>query len=197
MDADIGAVRDGVPDLRLLELQCYDADGYGFELNAEATPVERLQLTAGLSYNHTEIKDPNLATQPCGAPCTVLNPPGALPGTVNINGNPLPNAPEWVANVTAGYSIPFMTGELFAFTDWAYRSKVNFFLYQSTEFQGRYLLEGGLRAGYRAAGGAWEAAVFGRNITNRITLEGGIDFNNLTGFVNDPRTWGVEVKAKF
>ena len=40
-------------------------------------------------------------------------------------------------------------------------------------------------------------AVFGRNITNRLQLEGAIDFNNLTGFVNDPRTVGVEVKTKF
>ncbi|WP_372781611.1 TonB-dependent receptor [Phenylobacterium sp.] len=173
------------------------ADGYGFEINGEATPVDRLNLTAGLSYNHTEIKDPNLATQPCGAPCTVIDPPGALPGTVNINGNPLPNAPEWVANATAGYSIPLASGELFAFTDWAYRSKVNFLLYESKEFQGRYLLEGGLRVGYRAPGEAWEVALFGRNITNHISLEGAIDFDNLTGFVNDPRTWGVEMKAKF
>jgi iron complex outermembrane receptor protein len=173
------------------------ADGYGFEFDAEARPVERLVLTAGLSYNHTELKDPNLATQPCGAPCTVLNPPGALPGTVNINGNPLPNAPEWVANITAGYSIPLSTGELFAFTDWAYRSKVNFFLYESKEFRGRYFLEGGLRVGYRAPADAWEVAVFGRNITNHISLEGGIDFDNLTGFANDPRTVGVEVKTKF
>src|SRR6185369_1210717 len=58
------------------------AEGYGVEFNAEAQPVERLMLTAGLSYNHTELKDPNLATQPCGAPCTVIDPPGALPGTV-------------------------------------------------------------------------------------------------------------------
>jgi iron complex outermembrane receptor protein len=173
------------------------ADGEGFEINAEATPVERLQLTAGLSYNKTEIKDPNLATQPCGAPCTVLDPAGALPGTVNINGNPLPNAPKWVSNFTAGYSIPLASGEIFAFTDWAYRSNVNFLLYQSAEFQGKYLLEGGLRVGYRVPAQGWEVAVFGRNITNHISLEGAIDFDNLTGFVNDPRTWGVEVKAKF
>jgi iron complex outermembrane receptor protein len=62
---------------------------------------------------------------------------------------------------------------------------------------GKYLLEGGVRVGYRAAHGAWEVAVFGRNITNHIALEGAIDFDNLTGFVTDPRTWGVEVKAKF
>ncbi len=194
-NVQLTAVGGGANFNRLINAK--HADGYGFELNAEATPVERLQLTAGLSYNHTEIKDPNLATQPCGAPCTVLNPPGALPGTVNINGNPLPNAPEWVANVTAGYSIPLMTGELFAFTDWAYRSKVNFLLYKSAEFQGKYLFEGGLRVGYRVPAQGWEVAVFGRNITNHISLEGAIDFNNLTGFVNDPRTWGVEVKAKF
>ncbi|WP_091735009.1 hypothetical protein [Phenylobacterium immobile] len=24
-----------------------------------------------------------------------------------------------------------------------------------------------------------------------------VDFNNLTGFVNDPATWGVELKARF
>jgi iron complex outermembrane receptor protein len=173
------------------------AEGYGFELNGEAEPIDRLQLTAGVSYNHTEIKDPNLATQPCGAPCTVLDPAGAFPGTVNINGNSLPNAPRWIANVTASYSIPFGSGELFAFTDWAYRSKINFFLYESKEFQDQYLLEGGLRAGYRAEGDRWEAALFARNITNHISLEGAIDFNNLTGFVNDPRTWGVEVKTKF
>ena len=127
----------------------------------------------------------------------MLDPPGALPGTVNINGNPLPNAPKWVANVTAGYAIPLANGEVFAFTDWAYRSKVNFLLYESAEFQGEYLLEGGLRVGYRVPAQGWEVAVFGRNITNHISLEGAIDFDNLTGFVNDPRTWGVEVKAKF
>jgi iron complex outermembrane receptor protein len=189
------AVGGGANFNRLINAK--NADGYGFEVNGELTPVERLNLTVGWSYNHTEIKDPNLATQPCGAPCTVLDPPGALPGTVNINGNSLPNAPRWVANATAGYSIPYGSGEFFAFTDWAYRSSVNFFLYESREFKDNYLLEGGLRVGYRAEGGKWELAAFGRNITNHLSLEGAIDFDNLTGFVNDPRTWGVEVKTKF
>jgi iron complex outermembrane receptor protein len=173
------------------------AVGYGVEFNAEAEPIERLIFTAGVSYNHTEIQDPNLAVQPCGGGCTVLDPAGAVPGTVNIDGNPLPNAPKWIANLTASYAIPYGDGEFFAFTDWAYRSKINFLLYQSVEFTDDMLLEGGLRLGYRAAGGRWEAAVFGRNITDDRSLEGGIDFNNLTGFINDPRTVGVEVKTRF
>jgi len=194
-DLQVTAVGGGANFNRLLNAA--HAEGYGLEFNAEARPVENLALTAGLSYNHTKLDDALLATAPCGGGCTVLDPAGALPGTVNIDGNPLPNAPKWIGNVTARYAIPAGDGEFFVFTDWAYRSKINFFLYQSVEFQDKRLLEGGLRVGYAADGGKWEAAVFGRNITNDVSLEGGIDFDNLTGFVNDPRTWGVEVKTKF
>ena len=180
-------------------LNAKHAQGYGFEADLEAKPVEHLALTAGLSYNHTELQDPKLTTVPCTGGCTVLdvNKPGDPPGTVNINGNPLPKAPEWIASVTARYGIPFGDGEFFAFTDWSYRSRVNFFLYESKEFQSPNRIEGGLRVGYSYKGGQWEAAVFGRNILNDVSLEGGIDFDNLTGYVNDPRTWGVELKTKF
>jgi len=194
-DLQITAVGGGANFNRLLNAD--KATGYGFEFNAEAEPVDRLMLTAGLSYNNTELQDENLFTQPCGSGCTVLDPAGPLPGSVRIDGNSLPNAPKWIANVTAGYSWPVGEGEIFVFTDWAYRSKVNFFLYQSAEYSDDKLFEGGLRLGYRAPGERWEVAAFGRNITNDKSLEGGIDFNNLTGFVNDPRVLGVEVKAKF
>ena len=87
--------------------------------------------------------------------------------------------------------------EFFVYTDWVYRSSVNFFLYDSTEFRGKALTEGGLRLGYTWANGKYEAAVFGRNITNQIRVVGGIDFNNLTGFINDPRTYGAQFKMAF
>lgn len=194
-DLQVTAVGGGANFNRLLNAD--KATGYGFEFNAEAEPIERLLLTAGLSYNHTELQDSALFTQPCGGGCTVLDPAAPVAGSVRIDGNSLPNAPRWIANVTAGYSWPVGEGSVFVFTDWAYRSKINFFLYESAEFNDAKLLEGGLRLGYRAPGEAWEIAAFGRNITNDRSLEGGIDFNNLTGFVNDPRTVGVEVKAKF
>ena len=49
-------------------------EGYGFEAEVEAAPLENLLMTAGLSYNHTEIKDDVLVAPGCGAPCTVLDP---------------------------------------------------------------------------------------------------------------------------
>ncbi|GAB4188963.1 MAG: TonB-dependent receptor [Wenzhouxiangellaceae bacterium] len=169
----------------------------GFEFEAEAFISEQFLMTAGVSYNHTEIDDENLAIQPCGSGCTVLDPAGPVDGTVLLDGNRLPHAPRWVANVTARYSVPVADGELFVYTDWAYRSKVSFFLYESVEFTGESLLEGGLRIGYNWNYGDQELALFGRNITNNLTIVNGIDFNNLTGFVNEPRTWGVEYTHRF
>ena len=101
-------------------------------------------------------------------------------------------------NLTARYGIPMGAGaEVFFYTDWVYRSEVNFFLYESTEYRGKALVEGGLRAGYSWGSGKYEASVFGRNITNQVRAVGGIDFNNLTGFINDPRTVGAQFKMTF
>lgn len=58
------------------------------------------------------------------------------------------------------------------------------------------LLEGGVRLGYNRDYGKREIALYGRNITNKLALSGAIDFNNRTGFVNEPRVIGVEFRAE-
>ncbi len=171
--------------------------GQGAETDLQALVTDQLLFTLGASVNQTKIKDPNLFVQPCGGGCTVLDPAGPKAGTVSINGNPLPQAPKFTLNFTARYGMPVAGGEVFVLTDWVYRSKINFFLYESTEFTGKALLEGGLRAGYSFGQGKYEATAFVRNIANQIRVVGGIDFNNLTGFINEPRTFGVSFKANF
>ena len=175
------------------------AVGQGVELNLDAYLTDNLLVTLSGSYNDTKIKDPNLTVAGCGSGmCTMLNPQSGTTGQYFIDGNPLPQAPKYIANVTARYGIPTASGgEYFVYTDWSYRSKVNFFLYEATEFTGKALLTGGLRVGYNWDGGKYEIAAFGRNITNKIVAVGAIDFNNLTGFINDPRTFGVQFKAQF
>ena len=171
--------------------------GQGFELDLEAYLTDSLLVTVGASYNDTEIQDRNLAIAPCGGGCEVLDPAGPVEGTVLIDGNPLPNAPKWISNFTARYGVPMGAGEFYVYTDWAYRSEVNFFLYEASEFRGKSLLEGGLRVGYTWNYDKYEVAAFGRNILGEEIIVGGIDFNNLTGFLNEPRIWGVEFKAAF
>jgi len=171
--------------------------GQGAELDLQAWLTDRLLVTFGASYNDTEIQDNDLTVFGCGGGCTMRDPAGSVPGTFRIDGNALPQAPKHVYNLTARYGIPTSHGEFFAYTDWSYRSEVNFFLYESTEFTGDPLLEGGLRLGYQWGDGDYEMAMFGRNITDEEAIVGGIDFNNLTGFLNEPRTWGLEFKARF
>ena len=172
--------------------------GRGLEAELTLAPVGRMRLTAGLSYNHTRIDDDDLAVQGCGAPCTVLDPPGRESGTVRIDGNGLPQAPRWIADAILRYPVILPDGSyLVATADLAYRSAVRFFLYESVEFQDDRLLECGVRLSYLARGSRLEISLVGRNIFDDVSLTGGIDFNNLTGFVNEPAYWGVEVARHF
>ena len=178
--------------------------GWGFEVDAEALLTDNFYVATGFSYNNTEIKDPTLATVPCGANpglsipplCTVLDPINAA-GEAVIDGNPFPNAPELTFSAFAEYTVPFKQhGEFFANTDWAIQGKTNFFLYESAEFQSNGNTEGGVRVGYRANSGRYEAAFFARNVLDADNVKGGIDFNNLTGFVNEPRVIGVQLTLR-
>ena len=54
---------------------------------------------------------------------------------------------------------------------------------------------GGIRTGWRNEN--WDFALIGRNVTDEITVEGGIDFLNLTAFVNEPAYWGLEGVYRF
>ncbi len=171
--------------------------GRGIEAEGAVALGYGLHLTAGLSYNYTRLDDAGLFVQPCGAACTVLDPPGPVPGTVSIDGNRLPQAPRWIASLNLSYTRVLASGAaLILATDWAYRSRINFFLYESREFRDNHLLEGGLRLTWLSASGGLEVAAFGRNILNNVSPTGGIDFNNLTGFLNQPPVWGIEATLR-
>ena len=177
--------------------------GDGAELNVEALLTDRFRVSVGASYNKTEIKDPTLSVAGCGSGCTVtdtpvLNAAGARTGFYYINGNSLPQAPKFITYATARYTYPMGNGDDLTFsTDLSYRTKINLFLYESVEFTGKSLFEGGLRLAYRWGDGRYEAAAFCRNCTNQIRVNGAIDFNNLEGFINDPRTVGVQFRVNW
>lgn len=180
--------------------------GRGFETELEVLINDNFRVMTNMSYNHTKIDDPNLLAEQCGATpgCTGLDPvvdefdgffgPVTL---VSVDGNPLPRAPKWLFNLVLDYTVPLQSGELYFMTDWNYRSKSNIFLYESVEFIAEKRWLGGLRAGFRNDEGNMDVAFVGRNITDKITADGAIDFLNLTGFVNEPRYWGVEFSYRY
>lgn len=172
--------------------------GRGVEAELIFAPTNALEISTGISYNHTRIDDPNLAVAGCGAPCTVLDPAATVEGTYYIDGNTLPQAPTWIADISLRYMLDLSSGFRFVVsTDWAYRSRVHFFLYDSVEFSDDRLLEGGIRLACKIPNIETEFALIGRNILNGTSLTGGIDFNNLTGYVNEPRYWGLELAKRY
>lgn len=175
-------------------------EAFGFEIDTEFLLGENALITAGFSFNDTEINDPTLATVPCGSGlCTPTDPTDpADPARVLLDGNPFPRAPETTFSFTARYGFPMgNNSELYFLTDWAWYGDINMPLYQSLEFSTDQQYEGGLRVAYVNYDSGWEFAAFGRNITDEDNVLGFIDFSNNTGFVNEPAVWGAEVRYEF
>ena len=180
-----------------------NVEGYGFELEGTLKPFDGLLLNGGMAYNHTEIQDPNLYTTYCGNGCTVLSPIAMVNGQslAALNHAPVQNAPQWTANWNARYTYALNdTSGLFAFTDWTYRSSVLTTAYSSVESNVKPLLLGGLRIGYENYEQDLEVSGYVRNITNTVQITGvAIDFvpGDSNAYVNDPRTFGFEIKKRF
>jgi iron complex outermembrane receptor protein len=202
-DIQFSAIGGGANNTALINAD--KGTGYGFEVDAQYLVTDNLTVTAGYSYNHTEIQDNSLTVLPCGANpdfnftgnCTVLDP--STDGfAVFIDGNPFPQAPETIFNFTARYAFPMGDdGEISIYTDWAFQGETSLFLYDSIEFKTDNNFEGGLRIAYENYADDYSIALFGRNITDEENLKGAIDFNNLTGIVNQPRIFGIEAKVRF
>jgi iron complex outermembrane receptor protein len=215
MRVNLGVFHYEVDDLQLSIIggasntnQVVNADkgvATGAELDLEWLITDNLYVTFGTSFNDTEIEDSSLSTVPCGlgavpvSLCTPLDP--VDPSDANkvlVNGNPFPRAPETTHNITARYTAPLSEDtELYFFTDWAYYGEINMPLYEAVEFQTDGQHELGLRVGYRNNATGLEVAAFGRNITDEDNVLGFVDFSNNTGFVNEPRTYGIEVSYEF
>ena len=182
--------------------------GKGFEADATWAVSDNFNVTAGFAYNDTEIKDSALAVSVCGSRgnmgnlaaagsfCTPTDPIDAR-GFALIDGNPFPNAPKITANFIADYRMPISDGsDLFIVADGSIQGKTNLFLYESEEFNTSGNFELGAKAGVSFSDNRYEVAVFARNLTDEVNLAGGIDFNNNTGFVTEPRIVGVSFSAR-
>jgi iron complex outermembrane receptor protein len=183
------------------------AEAYGFEGDATWRPVSNLTLGAGLSLLHSEIKDRRVYAQVCTlngvTVCTVLDPTITRPvfGTptqfAQIDGEPLPNAPEYNVDLTARYDVPFANGgRVFVSGDFNIQGYTQFVLYKTKEFTANGNFEGGLKVGYAAPDDAYELSVFARNITNEKNLKGVIE-NYMAAVFNEPRVIGVQLSGKF
>ncbi|EGI74904.1 TonB-dependent receptor [Pseudoalteromonas distincta] len=173
--------------------------GYGFELDTQWVLSDEFNATFNLSYNKTEIKDDSISIPVPDRDTLNVTDPINNSGFAVLDGNSLPHAPEWISNFTLRYTKELADGNFFASGDISYRSKINMFLYESVEFEGKELIETGLRTGYTWSEGdyEYEVAAFVRNLFDEQQVIGAVDFNNNTGIVNEERYVGAEFKVNF
>jgi iron complex outermembrane receptor protein len=200
-DAQITAT-GGATNLILLQ----NADhvvGKGVEFEGTVKPFNNFLVNAGGAYNYTEIHDPNLFESACGDGCTVTSPIDPKTGLASLDHARLQDAPRWTSNLIGRYTMPINDDSgVFMTSDWTYRSYVLTTAYTSLESNMKPLLIGGLRIGYENYANDLEVSVFSKNITDNVKAIGvAIDFANgkygKNAYINDPRTFGIEIKKHF
>jgi iron complex outermembrane receptor protein len=178
------------------------AVAYGAEFEADWRPVRNLTLSAGLSLLHSEIKDKRVFAQVCAlngaVVCTVEDPLTKVGANyfAQINGEPLPNAPQYNVNLTARYDQPVGNGKVFLAGDFNIQGYTQYVLYRTKEFTSNGNFELGAKLGYAAPGDKWEIAVFARNLTDERNLKGVIE-NYMAAVFNEPRIVGIQLSGKF
>ncbi len=178
------------------------AIAYGAEFEADWRPVRNLSISAGLSLLHSEIRDKRVYAQVCAlngvVVCTVEDPVTKIGANyfAQINGEPLPNAPQYNINLTARYDAPLPNGgKAFIASDFNIQGYTQYVLYRTKEFTSNGNFELGAQIGYAAPGDKWQIAVFARNLTDERNLKGVIE-NYMAAVFNEPRIIGVQFSTK-
>jgi iron complex outermembrane recepter protein len=165
------------------------ADVKGLEVEMQALPFEGLNLSGTVGYTDFEITEVD---------------PGVTDVTLQTE---MIMTPKWTASASVEYTFPEQEFGLFRIRgDWTYESE-SFADIQNTASIAREthsILNARLtwelqKNGW--AGGGWQIAVFGTNLTDKRVLVSGLQalnsFGTAEGHFNRPREWGVSIKKSF
>jgi len=192
----------------------------GFELEAEAVPIDGLTLNASVGYVKREyVNYPRALEAGIGPGGTAGVPVGCTPilnaaGTATVGADCADIAsfqytPSTTAAAGASYTFPKMSfGELTIRADYVYKSRIqsSTFTLPSTPFFGLVSQKGYGLLSARAtladiplSGNVrGQLAIYGENLTDKKYIVQGIDFGFMaTRTYSEPRTFGVEGKVEF
>jgi iron complex outermembrane receptor protein len=141
----------------------------------------------------------NLPCTDTATPCSVVGTPlniGNRSVSYNANGKTMIRAPKFTASGTVNGHFPVAGGKLDASATLYYSSMV-FFTFDNRIKQPAYAtLDARLQ--WSPDNSGFSIAVYGKNLTNKITLAGNFISSTSDGVSwSQPRTYGVEVGYKF
>jgi iron complex outermembrane recepter protein len=192
-----------------------EASIQGLELELQARPVKNLDISASISWLDATYDRFVTPYGTCNATNAALDARcvgrAGLPRLIDASGNTLNNAPEFAGSLSVGYEIPLAAGgSVSLLGQLSHRGKV-FFLPANTSAMSEpsySLLDA--RVSYRSASGAFEAGVYGKNITDETYFQNRVQFTSTSDARNDPfnignvlgyvapgRQWGVDFTYRF
>jgi len=174
---------DGVPGVASLVLNAARAHIKGLELETAIKPLSLLTLSGDLGYTDAHYTG------------RFFN------GVADLTHNQLPFTPRWTGRVNA-HLVHDVSDHVTSALDvgYSYRSRTFYDATNTTAIaqSGYGLLEA--RAALTFNNG-FQVAAFGKNLTNRVYQQNGVDFLSSLGFdiayFGDPRTYGVELSWKY
>ena len=162
---------------------------FGLDAEVKALVTQRLTLGAGLGLLNSRYEDPTLG---------LLGHRGQFfPGY----GNSFISAPKVNLNLSGDYSIPLDAWEVKLHGDYDFRTKRDFDITARPQVSGgAYGLLNG-RAAIGPRGGAWEIALWGKNLLNKEYVSFVADLSGTAGFYETyygaPRQFGVQVNVRY
>jgi iron complex outermembrane receptor protein len=170
---------------------------YGAELELATKLTEKLSLSVGGAYTHSQYDE-----YP-GAPRfnQVLDPTNPFFGTfaatsVNASGNVMQRAPKFSGDVGLDYVIPVAGGSLALDANYAYQSKFYFDPANQFEQDGYGLLN--LKATWTDPTEHWSFSIFGRNVTDETYTRSVFPTPfAILQMYGEPATYGVSIAFKF
>jgi outer membrane receptor protein involved in Fe transport len=166
------------------------ADSKGAEAELNARPIDPLQLSLGVGYQKAKITE-----------SSAFSP--------QKPGDPVFQVPDWTGNASASWTQPLFSGgwALVGGVDYSYVGR-SFSANNLTPVSGVFTTRERpsyelLNARIALQHGSWEAAIFGKNLTNEHANLG--DSRSIAAetagrprlLVNQPQTFGIEVRAHF
>jgi iron complex outermembrane receptor protein len=157
-----------------------NAKNLGGEMDFQAKPTDRLNLSLGVGYLDAKIVEPLIAE-------------------VRVDGRPAVS-PTWNANGRARYDVvETPKAHWFVQSDFKFQTTVDFDIYETPFLKepGYWVWNGGL--GVDAMDGRWKVMLYGRNLADR-TYRVGAFTGGVAGPVLEygpPRTYGVSFSYQF
>ena len=175
---------------QLLIRNAAEADIQGLEVDVSALFVENLQFDLSLSWLDAVYQDFETID-------------GATGGVVNLEGNQMPNAPEFTLSAGAEYRKEVVGwGNYLLRIDYYYSTENFLNEFNSAVRQEAYSIVNA-RASFESSDGDWKLSLFGRNLTDELVFVTGFAspfFFGDDGFIAvlaPPRTYGMELEYNF